>query len=1313
MGNLLTSSEVVSLEVCSAGFFFTAQCVVRAFISESERPTIMFEYQRFLLGDLGRIVLREELKRIEEQVREEARAKEVAALIASSSATTVSGRPSQHSTSSGAQVVLHPQPSQGLPQQSNSGSYLTGPTALQIKQRLQIGSGNPHMAYHSDGMESDDSLASDNERPDNIHSYYPTLGSTQSFRPDFNMADDDILSYTSTEFENGDLVPASTGPFSRDVLLNMNLSDPSTLVQVQDYIRETKRHMEQERNQRAVLENKLRLITKEKQDMQRKLDSMSETRQALEQNKLDLEAKIRSLEYNFSEEQEKRRNAELLLTKTKEQLARKEQNFTSELEAKQRAELTMRNIQLEMRAAQNTIKELEEEREELERQLQHEHNARMLQEQINEEQSRLAQQRHQETMASAMAASRLEARPGEDGTDGEGRGERDKLNAELYAIKMEMDRQRSRFKDEITLMATENEELQSRVEELKSEIKLNEEALAHATMQYNMQLGTLRSEGSTAAAAIEKERAAREKLEAELESLQKRLLSANTEKDRAVQARNELEHDYQREKQSALRDKERKDEELAMLKDNNQHLSQRLHTLETKLNAMENELHVSNTSLMERTNQLQQLRQEADRHKQAQENFDTNIRLEKELNTKLQVKIESLQEKLSQSQHEVLSLKQQVENLRTAGLNSSSADSHEQLTAIMASLHADSDRSKAILEERSNNLMEQVQHLKEEARNADNRRNTLEADLRRLQTEHTEVRHKLSLAEAQLQMMQKAKDQLEQERGQLKLELEKATEKQHASQEKAVEAQARVAELTERLDRAERASQLSTQNLATTSASYNAVARTKDEMEDTLQRLQVENARLDSDLRHERERAEMLQAELTDSYKVRSSLEALCSNLKSTTAHLEEKLGEEAATRVVLAHEARDSKNLLDQELAARRHLGLKIVKLERAQKHAEVKVQEAKKSSSEAEGHKSVLESQLMEESQKNQQLQKEVTNLKSLLKAAKKKMKDTGVAPSPRGENGHYAEFQREVSAEGGKVSTPRGDSSNHHHYHHVVKSADFEHETRNNTLYEQTKPRAVVIDPGEVTSIQTSVKQLERCVRQLETKVSVERVQSQVDGGFVDVEGLQQDMETKYRRELNRKLEEVNAYLETQTRARDRLDSSRSENEARITADKRRLEEENSNLRLQYEQALAQRESREMEARRFKQLYESEMQWRMRLSDQLQQYADRSILLKPRFTASDRLKSRLHGSVGNLNMSAMSDASVNVSRINGDRDEALSNKIRAELDRSIAKHLEAAPHSDIVPVIRETEGALLNQSLAKSSKDYIEILKRKYCV
>ena len=58
-----------------------------------------------------------------------------------------------------------------------------------------------------------------------MHSSYPVLlGSTQSFRPDFNMADDDVLSYTSTEFEGNEPVLPSVGAFPRDVLLNMNLS---------------------------------------------------------------------------------------------------------------------------------------------------------------------------------------------------------------------------------------------------------------------------------------------------------------------------------------------------------------------------------------------------------------------------------------------------------------------------------------------------------------------------------------------------------------------------------------------------------------------------------------------------------------------------------------------------------------------------------------------------------------------------------------------------------------------------------------------------------------------------------------------------------------------------------------------------------------------------------------------------------------------------------------------------------------------------------------------------------------------------------
>ena len=42
----------------------------------------------------------------------------------------------------------------------------------------------------------------------------------------------------------------------------------------------------------------------------------------------------------------------------------------------------------------------------------------------------------------------------------------------------------------------------------------------------------------------------------------------------------------------------------------------------------------------------------------------------------------------------------------------------------------------------------------------------------------------------------------------------------------------------------------------------------QDEVEDTVKKLQVENIRLETELRHEREQTEMLRAELADSQKV-------------------------------------------------------------------------------------------------------------------------------------------------------------------------------------------------------------------------------------------------------------------------------------------------------------------------------------------------------------------------------------------------------------------------------------------------------------
>ncbi|CAH1784759.1 unnamed protein product, partial [Owenia fusiformis] len=116
----------------------------------------------------------------------------------------------------------------------------------------------------------------------------------------------------------------------------------------------------------------------------------------------------------------------------------------------------------------------------------------------------------------------------------------EKRRAENYGLKMELEREKSRYRDDQAMWTTENDELSNKVEDLKSDIKLNEEALAHASMQYNVQLSAVKTENSVLASNLEKEKAAREKFETESTSLMTRFNQASTELDRAQQARNEL-----------------------------------------------------------------------------------------------------------------------------------------------------------------------------------------------------------------------------------------------------------------------------------------------------------------------------------------------------------------------------------------------------------------------------------------------------------------------------------------------------------------------------------------------------------------------------------------------------------------------------------------------------------------------------------------------------------------------------------------------------------------------------------------------------
>ena len=74
---------------------------------------------------------------------------------------------------------------------------------------------------------------------------------------------------------------------------------------------------------------------------------------------------------------------------------------------------------------------------------------------------------------------------------------------------------------------------------------------------------------------------------------------------------------------------DRRDVELNSLKENNQNLSHRLGAAEAKVSAIENELHIANATLIERTNQLSTIQRELDQRRNNQDNMDESFRKDK------------------------------------------------------------------------------------------------------------------------------------------------------------------------------------------------------------------------------------------------------------------------------------------------------------------------------------------------------------------------------------------------------------------------------------------------------------------------------------------------------------------------------------------------------------------------------------------------------------------------------------------------------------------------------------------------------------
>lgn len=248
-----------------------------------------------------------------------------------------------------------------------------------------------------------------------------------------------------------------------------------------------------------------------------------------------------------------------------------------------------------------------------------------------------------------------------------------------------------------------------------------------------------------------------------------------------------------------------------------------------------------------------------------------------------------------------------------------------------------------------------------------------------------------------------------------------------------------------------------------------------------------------------------------------------------------------------------------------------------------------------------------------------------------------------------------------------------------------------------------------------------------RQLEEEVG--RLKAFYESNFVEngqLETYKQELEAKSRFELNRKLEEVNAHLEEQAAAREKLDKLREANELKTRKELEMtitdLKADVAKMRAGFHESQTRKETLDAEAKRYKDLYESEMKSKDRLASRLYK-ANEKMAESQALLNLERSRRNFDGlkrdtsphqftSGGILNGSPRTSPD----RMYSKGDGQLMKAVEDELNKSIKRHLESAPLTsdlDLKPSLLSDGDSGSYGPLTASSKQYMSVLRKNYFV
>ncbi|XP_044278977.1 ankyrin repeat domain-containing protein 26 isoform X2 [Varanus komodoensis] len=1126
--------------------------------------------------------------------------------------------------------------------------------------------------------------------------------------------------------------------------LSLDSKDSVSLQKIQNIFHGYERLIEHEKGRYTQQLRRVKKLEKEKKEQQRTLEEMREMKSMLEHQKVEWESDISSLKFSLKEEEEKRVSAEMLYEKSQEQLRKKEEQYCKQLEEKQQLELTLRSLEMELRTLKKHLKQVEEERNETQRQLSQEQNARALQEGILS--SHLWKQKELEEESKRTAAKHSEITDSHD-QEKELFHKNQILQDELSVLRLELDHIRIRHQEEESKYLEENETLKERTEELKKELKLNEEALTQTVFQYNGQINVSKTEVAILTSKLEHIKENKERLEVELDSFRSRLNSTVQELERCQLSKNDLERMLQRERDEWLRSKEKLDHDLCALRETNNSMSQQLSKAESKANSLENELHHVTHSLREKSLLLESIQRDLSQAQGQVKELENVRQVEKDQINKYAVKQESMQERLAQLQSENLLLRQQFEDFQNKGIIKEKVvtDVQDRFSDIFSKLRADTEKQVQMIEERNKELITKCNDLREQIFKYETEKMDREGTIRQLQQELADSLKKQSMSEASLEVSTRYRIDLEEDKQQLQNEIDKIKAKLNESEEQYLQSERLVHDLRNSLDAKEHESSLAAQKLQDLLVASSGANNTIKQLEEHIQRLEIENARLEATTNQQTGKIEILQKDLKDSVTVHSRLEELITGLQTTKINLEEQLNHQVQKQTMLSVTAQDTHNMWEEELKSRSKLGIRLSELEREKTELMSQLEIEKKKVKKLVESKRSMEIRLEQEMIRSSELQKECNGIKKLLKTTKKKVKEyeSGESSSQTSFHGEIKNKYSEIEIEVGKLRTKVNELS---HHLEVESSRCTQLESINRDLHEQLSSMKI---------LHRNHEKLERSKVQLEEEVA--NLKRHVQSNVMDlnqVEQYKRDIEERARQEIRQKLEEVNLFLQTQAASQETLEQIRATSTASLRNQLenriRDLESELAKLKSSQQDNILQKESTYTELERYKGLYSEELKMRKSLGSKLdraneklaeanaklfhERHKSKSLLansfINGSLSSGPVLETVQLGNIGNnlaLNrplslgggfMSPPGNPLASKNRV-----EAYLAKMQMELEKNITKELDQAKAeldtgSVRVSPIGAVDGTSKNLNMeqdqvSKATQQYLDVLKKNYMI